>query len=171
MDEKNFNNIEFQNSLIRKITAFLREIGLEIIFEPIEEETFVPGITIRNGKLFVDEAKLKYPGDLLHEAGHMAVVSSEKRKRLGANVGQKAYEEMMAIAWSFAALVYLDLEPSIVFHPDGYKGESQSLIENFTDGRYIAVSTLQWIGLTYEKKTAAKLGVAPFPNMIKWLAD
>lgn len=162
---------KFQNPLTVKITDFLREIGLEIVSDSIADETFLPGVTIRGGVLVVDEAKLKFPGDLLHEAGHLAVVPSERRKRLGSYVGQKAGEEMMAIAWSYAALVYLGLEPSVVFHPEGYKGDSECLIENFTNGRYIADSTLQWMGLTYNKKTAGKLGIAPYPNMIKWLAD
>ena len=57
---------------------------------------------------------------------------------------------MMAIAWSYAASVHLQLDPSVVFHADGYRGGSQSLIENFTGGRYIAVPTLQWLGMTAE---------------------
>ena len=161
---------DFQNPLTAKIVAFLREIGLELIACPIDEQakTLMPGVSVRKGVIVVDESKLKYPGDLLHEAGHLAIVPSGRRNRLGWNVGQKAHEEMMAIAWSYAALVHLGLEPSVVFHPEGYKGHSQSLIENFTAGRYLAVPTLQWIGLTYEKENA---GIAPYPHMIKWLAD
>jgi hypothetical protein len=35
-------------------------------------------------------------------------------------------EEMAAIAWSYAACVHLGLEPTVVFHSDGYKGGSES---------------------------------------------
>jgi hypothetical protein len=58
-----------------------------------------------------------------------------------------------------------------VFHDQGYRGGSKALIENFTQGRYIAVPTLQWIGLTAEPRRAAELGVAPYPYMLKWLRE
>ncbi len=155
----------------RTIVAFLTEIGLEVTAAPITEPAFLPGILVSHGGLVVDEAQLLHPGDLLHEAGHLAVVSSEKRRTLHHNVGKQAAEEMMAIAWSYAALVHLGLPPEVVFHPDGYRGGSQSLIENFTQGRYFGVPTLQWLGLTAEPKQARELGVPPYPHMLKWLCD
>jgi hypothetical protein len=67
------------------------------------------------GGLIYDPGKLRYPGDLLHEAGHLAVMSPERRLRAQPYVGKYAAEEMMAIAWSYAAAVHLGLDPSIVF--------------------------------------------------------
>ena len=77
----------------------------------------------------------------------------------------------MAIAWSWAALVHLELDPEVVFHPAGYKGWSQTIIENFSQGRYFGVPMLQWLGMTADEQGAEDLGVAPFPHMIKWLRD
>jgi hypothetical protein len=114
---------------------------------------------------------LLYPGDLLHEAGHLAVMSGERRMRIEGNAGKKAAEEMMAIAWSYAAAVYLGLQASVVFHEGGYKGGSASLIENFTNGQYIGLPMLQWIGLTADEKRAKELGIQPYPHMIKWVLD
>ncbi|HEV2705846.1 MAG TPA: hypothetical protein VGV59_07960 [Pyrinomonadaceae bacterium] len=131
----------------------------------------MPGIEPRGGTLFVNETKLKYPGDLLHEAGHLAIVPSERRNGLTGNVGQKAYEEMSAIAWSYAAAVHLDLHRAVVFHREGYRGGSQSLIENFSSGHDIGVATLEWLGLTCEAKTARTKGVEPYPQMLKWMVD
>lgn len=162
---------EFQNPLTTKIVSFLRGIGIEVERENLDGETVLPGINIRCGTLLVDESKMKYPGDLLHEAGHIAVVTPDRRGRLDWNVGMKAHEEMMAIAWSYAAAVHLGIDPAVVFHPDGYRGGGGSIIENFNDGRYVGVCTLEWIGLTAEPKRAEAMGVEPYPNMLKWLAD
>ncbi len=125
------------NKLVaEQIISFLIEIGLEVRRGEIQQTTFLPGIAMDCGALIVDESKLLYPGDLLHEAGHLAVIPAERRKQKRNYVGKKAAEEMMAIAWSYAALVHLGLEPNVVFHADGYRGGSQALIENFTQGRY-----------------------------------
>ncbi len=80
------------------------------------------------GKLVVDRGKLKYPGDLLHEAEHLAVVETSRRQSIGAYVGFNTDEGLGAIAWSWAALKHLELPPEVVFHPDGYKGMSVNFI-------------------------------------------
>ncbi|OLE53341.1 MAG: hypothetical protein AUG51_13790 [Acidobacteria bacterium 13_1_20CM_3_53_8] len=162
---------EFKNELTVRIVNFLIELGLEVKAAVIREETFLPGISVNCGVILIDESKLKYPGDLLHEAGHLAVVPASRRNQLQSYIGRRGGEELMAIAWSYAALVHLGLEPSVVFHEEGYRGGSLSLIENFTQGRYFAVPTLQWIGLTADDKRAKEMGIAPYPNMIKWLHD
>lgn len=161
----------FKNELTAGIVSFLVEIGLEVEPAALDEQTFLPGIRVRRGVILIDEEKLRYPGDLLHEAGHLAVIPARRRKRAEHDLGKKAGDELMAIAWSYAALVHLALEPSVVFHAEGYRGGSASLIENFTQGRYFAVSTLQWLGLTADEKTAKESGVAPYPHMIKWLCE
>lgn len=153
------------------IVDFLVEIGLGVSKTQIHHETVLPGITVDRGAIVIDESKLLYPGDLLHEAGHLAVIPSEKRKQAQMNVGKKAGEEMMAIAWSYAAAVHLNLEPSVVFHDAGYRGWSRALIENFTQGRYVGVPLLQWIGLTVDWRTAKEIGTEPYPKMLKWLLD
>lgn len=163
-------NDEFQNPLTDKIAAFLRGIGLIVKAESFDTPTVLEGIMIREGTLLVDESKLKHPGDLLHEAGHLAVIPC-KNRNLDGNVGKDAGEEMAAIAWSYAALTHLNLNPELVFHSDGYRGGSQSIIDNFTSGRYFGVPILQWRGLTIEKKPAEEMSRKFYPNMKKWLAD
>ena len=157
--------------LVDRIVNFLIEIGLEVTKAHLRLQTFLPGISVDRGTILIDESRLLYPGDLLHEAGHLAVIPSKKRKQAQDNVSKKASEEMMAIAWSYAALVHLGLEPSVVFHEGGYRGWSESLIENFTQGRYIGVPMLQWIGLTVDEKRAKETGLRPYPDMMKWLLD
>ena len=95
----------------------------------------------------------------------------ERRRRCHIDAGEGGAEEMMAIAWSYAASVHLHLEPDVVFHPAGYRGGSQALIDNFTQGRTIGVPMLQWVGLTTEPKHAAARGVEPYPHMVRWLRE
>ena len=160
-----------KHAVLHRIVRFLREIGFHITPTELSEPTFLPGITVDQGTILIDESKLLYPGDLLHEAGHLAVIPAERRKRANGSVGKKASEEMMAIAWSYAASVHLGLEPEVVFHEGGYRGGSAALIENFTNGRYVGVPMLEWIGLTADKKRAQENGIRPYPEMIRWMNE
>ena len=161
-----------KEALLDRILPFLRKIGFEVREADLSQrKTFVPGIAIEGEAILIDKPTLLYPGDLLHEAGHLAVMTGERRRRVQGDAGKKAAEEMMAIAWSYAAAVHLGLEASVVFHEGGYKGGSGSLIENFTTGHYIGVPMLQWVGLTADEKRAKEMGVEPYPAMIKWVLE
>jgi hypothetical protein len=157
------------NPVTAKIVAFLDEIGLPIEAAEVAGKTFVPGIQINHGRILFDEQTMLYPGDLLHEAGHLAVMTPEARSQAHIKAGDSPAEEMAAIAWSYAAALHIGIDPSVVFHADGYKGGSESLLENFREGRYLAVPMLQWLGFAYEAKNADAAGVQPYPYMLRWL--
>ena len=153
------------------LAAFLHEIGISIRWVALAGPTVLPGVAIERGGLVIDTANLLHPGDLLHEAGHLAVVPPTERAVLGGNAGSDPASEMMAIAWSWAAVVHLGLDPAVVFHPDGYRGGSASLIENFQAGRYLAVPMLQWAGMAVDGQRGAELGIEPYPRMTRWLRE
>jgi hypothetical protein len=157
----------FSNPLTEKLAEFVRGIGIDVRAGALPDKTFLPGLDIRYGAIVVDEDRLAYPGDILHEAGHIAVADPAERAQ--PSLSPTPGDEMATLAWSYAALCHLDIDPAIVFHPDGYKGGSDSLIENFSAGRYIGVPLLQYYGLTVEPKFAAERGVEPFPHMLRWL--
>jgi hypothetical protein len=152
------------------IAAFLEEIGLPVRFCAISEATFLPGIRIERGRLLVDERRLLYPGDLLHEAGHLALLPPERRAAITGEAGDDAGNEMAAIAWSYAAAMHIRLDPAIVFHADGYRGSSRAIIENFAAGRYVGVPILVWLGLTVGPGSNEARCMTPYPCMRKWLA-
>jgi hypothetical protein len=163
-----------ENNTVNKIVDFIKSIGIDVCFEPILTETFVPGITIRSGGLVVDIDNLSYPGDLLHEAGHVAVTSLQKRPSLNDNVDTELTDggnEMAAIAWSYAACLYIGIDPAIVFHADGYKGGSSAILENFNEGKYFGVPLLQFYGMSYQPNQAMEKQTEPFPQMINWLSQ
>jgi hypothetical protein len=153
------------------IIDFLESIGLQVRCEQIETSTVLPGVTVEGGVLVVDPDRLSSPGDLLHEAGHLAMLSAAGRAAATADFGPDGGYEMAAIAWSWAAMRTLGLDPRIVFHEQGYQGGSGALIENFSTGHFVGVALLEWQGLTVRGKRAAQLGVEPFPAMLRWLAD
>ena len=157
----------FADPLTERLAAFVRDIGLPVHAAALPADTFLPGLDIRDGALVVDEARLAHPGDILHEAGHIAVADPAERNapRLAPNAG----DEMASIAWSYAALRYLDLDPATVFHPEGYKGGSAAIIEAFVGGNTFGVPLLQFYAMTYEPRHAAAKGVAPFPHMLRWV--
>lgn len=160
---------------LEKCISFLSEIGIEIKFEKLHEPCFLPGLSIHNGAIIIDREALKYPGDILHEAGHIAVVPVSERVTLTASVIEKREmreaEEMMAIAWSYAACMYLGLDPYVVFHDEGYKGGGSYIADNFNDKKYFGLPMLQWKGMAADEKKAAELQVKPYPFMIKWVLD
>ncbi len=159
---------------LETIVHFLKAIGIDWEFRPVAEDTFLPGISIEGGRLIIDPERLRYPGDLLHEAGHIAVVPAADRPKMFGNIEpDKPAEslELGAVLWSYAALHSIGLDPTVVFHEAGYKGESKWLIEQFESGTYIGLPLLQWMGMAYDASTAAKMNVKPFPYMVKWLRD
>ncbi|MCW3121833.1 MAG: hypothetical protein JWQ38_1325 [Flavipsychrobacter sp.] len=160
--------------LLDQLATFINEIGIACRSGTLSGDTFLPGVDIQQGTIIYDVGKLKYPGDLLHEAGHIAVLLAEHRTvaqspdDLFGNIGPEA-AEMAAIAWSWAAIKYLEIPPEVVFHEHGYKGGSESIMENFSNGKYFGVPMLQWMGMTKEPKRDIAADEHTFPGMMHWL--
>jgi hypothetical protein len=163
------------DAYLQQCISFLHEIGIETFFEKLEEPSFLPGLSIRNGAIIIDKEALSYPGDILHEAGHIAVVPAAERHTLTASAIEKREnreaEEMMAIAWSYAACMHLGLDPYIVFHDDGYKGGGSYIADNFGSKNYFGLPMLQWKGMALDEVNAAKQNLPAYPCMMKWVLD
>ena len=160
---------------LNKCIEFLQQIGIIVREERLAVDSFLPGLSIQEGCIIIDRESLKYPGDILHEAGHIAVVPAAERVGLTATLIEKRAsreaEEMMAIAWSYAACIHIGLDPYFVFHDDGYKDGGGYIADNFKEKKYFGLPMLQWIGLTADEKTAGILQIEPYPHMLKWLRD
>ncbi len=156
-----------------KAISFIRSIGIPVLFQTIDTECFLPGLSVVNGVILVDKDKLKYPGDILHEAGHIAVVPADERSTLNSTTIEtrkdNAAEEMMTIAWSYAVCLHLGIDPLFVFHEYGYKGSGPHLAKQFALGNYFGVSMLQYAGMTIQGKGRTKDEIDVYPKMIKWM--
>jgi hypothetical protein len=157
-----------------RVIDFLREIGIEV--EPAQlaaSDCFLPGIRLDRGRLLYDDAALAWPGDLLHEAGHVAVAPPQVRGLLsgaaelpGVDMGRL---EHAAVAWSYAAALAIGIDPALVFHEGGYRGRSPGILRTFTLGVYPGANLLEDAGMTATGPRAEALGTAPYPHMIEWL--
>jgi hypothetical protein len=157
--------------LTEEILRFLREIGIAVRLEGVAEPTFLPGISIDSGALKVDLARLKYPGDLLHEAGHLALMEPAQRAAARGDAGDDPGYEMGAIAWSYAAAVHLGIDPRVVFHEDGYRRGSRAILDALTSGACIGTPMLHWLGLALDEPDARARGLKPYPYMLRWLRE
>jgi len=151
----------FGDPVCRQIVDFLLSIGIRVVATEVTGPTILPGIRISGGTLLVDEARLEWPGDLLHEAAHIALTAAGQRSALNDDTGGDGGQEIGSLAWSWAAVCHLGIDPEIVFHSGGYRGGSQAIIENFRGGHYIGVPFLRWTGLASSN----------YPRMVKWLRD
>ncbi len=155
---------------VKTILGFLTQIGLPYQECSIEQQTFLPGLRLEQGVLHIDTAKLLHPGDILHEAGHIAVCEPTERHLMsgdiyksGRNQSWMQGEEMAAIAWSVAASKFIGLPLEVVFHPHGYKGASEHYIKIFSEGEAFGTPLLRaW------DMVDPDLG---FPFMRIWLRD
>lgn len=152
---------------LQRILKFFREIKMPFELVQLGDNTFMPGMKIVDGVLWIDTEKLVHPGDLLHEAGHIAITPAEQRPLLGGDVkkaGHRGGEEMAAIAWSWAALKFIGLAPEVVFHPQGYRGGSQSLIDAFTKSTGFGYPLLRaWLMCEAPEHSEG------YPKMKRWL--
>jgi hypothetical protein len=157
----------FSDPLVTKLANFVLSVGIEVRACPIDWKTQFPGLDIKCGAVLVDETQLIHPGNILHEAGHLAV--HDPAHRTNPKFSPTRGEELAALAWSYAAVIHLRLESELVFYPGSYHGWDIALNENFAEGRYLRVPHLQRFGMAIEPRFANERGVEPFPHMLRWL--
>lgn len=150
------------------IVDFLRKIGFTLNETGLPSDCFLPGVSIEHGVISFDPRQLLSPGDLLHEAGHLALLTPAERSLASGKFVTDGGYEMGAIAWSYAACLHLGLPLEVLFHDQGYRGGAEALRENFSAGRYIGVPMLAWLGLAVEAKRGDP-AAETYPHMLRWL--
>jgi hypothetical protein len=161
----------FRDPVLSRMATFLGGMGIDMRPGVINEESLFRGSLISHGSLIIDESLLYAPGDALHEAAHIALAPPERRwSDSGYLKGADKGEELATIAWSWAALLELDLSPSEIFHDKAYKrGDSTMIIDCAGRGIYIGLPLLQAWEMAFDERNASLRGVKPFPHMVKWL--
>lgn len=158
-----------------EITGFLASIGIPPEARRLESVTLLPGVTIERGVLIYDPSLLEWPGDLLHEAGHIAVTPPALRPLLTDTIPPELLAphagEPEATAWAFAAITAIGLHPSVLFHAGGYHGNSEGLVLTYTSGCYPGMAGLMAAGMALSASQAADAGARPYPFMLRWLRE
>jgi hypothetical protein len=156
--------------VIQRIVDFLRGIGLTTLETELPPDTFLPGIRIDGGILAWDPDQLKYAGDLLHEAGHLAILPPTLRATANAKILESfPNAELGAVAWSYAASLHLGLALEIVFHDHGYQGHATGIRRTISLGLVPGLPVLEAAGMAASRHHATTLGCQPFPRMRHWL--
>ena len=164
----------FRDPRLARMAAFLGSIGIEMRPGTVDVPTIFPGSLISRGSLIIDESILIAPGDALHEAAHIALAPPERRSDDFAFIEDATGgEEITAVAWCWAALLELKIEPEDIFHPTAYKSgvDSSTIIDYARRGVYIGFPLLQAWGMAFDEKNALVKGVKPFPHMVKWVRE
>ncbi|MBK9452693.1 MAG: aspartyl/asparaginyl beta-hydroxylase domain-containing protein [Bacteroidetes bacterium] len=152
---------------------FLDTIGIKWTFGKVPSTTFLPGLEVIAGTIVIDRSQLKYPGDILHEAGHIALLPSEKREMFSGNVAETLPEhggdEVGVILWSYAACLHLGLPVEYVIHDAGYHDGADWLRQQFAEGTFIGLPLLVWMGLCEDPAKEKLNGGNGFPEMLRWV--
>ena len=153
-----------QNDIFKKIEGFLKELGIDIVEKELDDSCILPGLSLYKNSILIDKNRLKYVGDILHEAGHIAVTPEENRMLIGTEEMDTNWpydgDEMIAILWSYAAARHLDISPEVIFHKDGYKNESKEIMNRFENGNYVGLPLFEWMGFCDEGE---------FPKIKRWM--
>lgn len=148
-----------------RIVAFVRDIGIEVREGAVAGDSFLPAVSVIGGAVVFDKTRQQWPGDILHEAGHIAVMTPETR---GGPVPDDGGLELAAMSWSYAAAIAIGIDPGVVFHEGGYHGSGSGLAQNYALGLYIGLPELVAAGMAYGPGTAPE-GAPVYPAMVRWL--
>jgi hypothetical protein len=151
-----------------RIVAFLEKIGIAVHCEAQPGAEFLPGIALRGGAIHINPDVEIWPGDLLHEAGHIAVTESHERPTLSQPPDDLGME-MATMAWSVAALAACGLPLEVVFHEASHRGQAQMVIDRYRSGQFVGAPMLAWFGMTAEPHRAEETGLPAYPAMQRWL--
>ena len=150
----------FEGPILRTVATFLESLDIPVRATRITHKSLVPGVDIHEGGLIVDERQLLRQADVLHEGGHIAIMPRALRRELYGTISSTPAQEVSCIAWTWAAALHLGLPPEEVFHEQVISGNGPTLLENFSEGRYVGVPLLRKWGMTVD-----------YPRMLRWTFD
>lgn len=150
------------------ILAAIGTTGLAVRHGPVHGDELIAGVRIERGGLTVDRDRLRYAGDVLHEAGHLAVLPPAERAAVAGVLPAEGAQETAVLAWSYAAALAFDLPLDVVFH-DGFKAGGPWLRETFAGGDVLGQPMLQHWGMTRLVGTAEPADLPVYPEMGCWL--
>jgi hypothetical protein len=175
-------------SPIDTVVRFLQEIGLEVV-RCSEARGFLKHIKIDRGVLYID-AHATAP-NLLHEAGHLAVIPATHRPSVGANL-EAALAKMLAsldwsdpespecrvamycgeseaTAWAWAAGVHLGLAPKDIIADEDYDNTGDQMRLALAHDAYLGINGLCHAGFCGQGALGRRRGQPIYPKLAFWL--
>lgn len=168
--------------------SFLSDIGLPVAVER-GARGFIEGVELRDGGLRVDP--MASVSNVLHEAGHLAIVPSKFRHYLSGNIAhglQQAFEEMEehglpgddplyrkmlqtgdteATAWAWAAGKALNIPEELIIRDEDYDGTDESLRLGLSLGAYLGIHGIANADFCTPRRSHRGLPV--YPQLAFWL--
>lgn len=167
---------------------FVCRLGIPVRFRSARwKNEVLPGLLVWRGGITVDPDRCLGPDDLLHEAGHLAVLPGSFRRYASGDVDISLGDrietylrsnfwdkdgaenptarallqasESEAIAWGYAAQVYLGLKPRLRLAGSS-KQECAETCDALAMGCHFGVHGLQAAGMTKARDF--------FPKMLRW---
>jgi hypothetical protein len=174
----------------KKTVDFLNGIGLKVEIER-GAQGFIKGVCIRNGALFVDPGAS--PSNILHEAGHLAVLPSRFRQIASDNIS--AVQTMMmeqvdftdpdngearlamqsgdpeASAWAWAAGLAIGLPEGQIIQDHEYQNTGDEVRMMLARKSYLGINGLATtkICALREGPFADAMGLPAYPKLARWL--
>jgi hypothetical protein len=190
-------NPEERQRWLERAVEFVRSIGLSVKLvgnHPLEPGSFLPQIRIRAGGLEVREDA--FPGDVLHEAGHIAVLPPAFRPLADKNLraafaAARAYcdehgdglmahpedpvvrallqcSDPEATAWQYAAANAIGLPDAWLFPAGSYEGNQETVLQMLKLNRHFGINGLQAAGWTQVSRNPYR-ATPVYPALAFWL--
>lgn len=153
---------------MNEVIAFLEKIGLQMVRVERLEGNFLEGVKIVNGAVhYQDNAAIS---NLLHEAGHLAIIPENIRHMADGNLDD-CFESMFdkiahvdpeheitkallqcsdteATAWAWAAGKHLGIREETIIRDVDYDGEGESIRLMLSEGHYFGINGLAASGMS-----------------------
>lgn len=168
---------------MEEIIAFLNEIGIKTSRGNVPSNSFMPNIAIQDGSIIYNkDATL---GDLLHEAGHLAIIPKKYRPMCQGDMDESMRAifdkaeiagEMIpdstiycaliqssdpeATAWAWSAGRHIGIEPQDIIADYLYEGTGADVRLMLSLNCYLGINGLRAAGMLTSVKS--------FPHLTQW---
>lgn len=176
---------------LSRVVAFLRQIGLTVrLVASVPSDSFMPGVRIRAGGL--DVTPTAAVSDVLHEAGHLAVLPARFRSQAEDDV-DAVIEGMLntlmaeeepdsprmvaaiqageneATAWAWAAGQALGLPAEQIIQDEDYQHEGRVIRQLLALGQHAGINGLARGGFAVRRGLFTAPEAACYPQLNFWL--
>lgn len=177
----------------QRASSFLQSIGIAVVVDPeAARGGFLPGLRVCGAAIIVTAADDDLAGDMMHEAGHIAVTPSLFRDQLDGNTEDihpamfawldahpdafgdpedpiaraiMQSSESEAIAWSYAAALAANIDTRLPFLK-GFGGDGLDIHHQVRHGQHLGIHGLAHGGMTDLPRPRNAM---PFPKMKRWM--